>query len=77
MFGLLLVFGFGSALLAIYLIYTSVRSYWRLRHFKGPKLAAWTDWQYVWWSQTGHAHLIWSELIDQYGMSSLEIAKAC
>lgn len=54
-------------LFCLYLVVASVHSYWRLRHFKGPKLAAWTDLWYVKLSQSGKAHLLLGELVDKYG----------
>lgn len=62
-FGLLVV----PVLLSIYVLYSFVASYWRLRHFKGPKLAAWTDFYFVWLSSTGRQHLILGELVDKHG----------
>lgn len=53
--------------LAIYTVYTFVAAYWRLRNFKGPKIAAWTDLYFLKASISGRQHAIWSELIDEYG----------
>jgi hypothetical protein len=32
-----------TGLLGVYIVLSSVRQYWRLRHIPGPPLAAWTD----------------------------------
>lgn len=57
------------ALLASYVFYTFVTAYWKLRHFKGPRIAAWTDWYFVWLSISGKQHILIGDLVDHYGNS--------
>lgn len=54
-------------LFCLFLVASCVHSYWRLRHFKGPRLAAWTDFWYVKLSTSGEAHLLLGDLVDKYG----------
>jgi len=54
-------------LFCIYFAASSVRSYRRLRHFKGPRLAAWTDLWHVKLATSGKAHILFGDLVDQYG----------
>lgn len=62
-----LLFIVAPALLFIYVAYTFVAAYWRLRNFNGPKIAAWTDLYFLNLSVTGRQHVILSELVDEYG----------
>ena len=53
--------------LILYSIYSSIRSYWRLRHFKGPSWAAWSSLWYLRASVSGKAHLYLSQVCSEYG----------
>ena len=53
--------------LLVYLIYSSIRLYWRLRQFKGPRWAAWSSLWYLHASVSGRAHLELSEVCNRYG----------
>jgi hypothetical protein len=54
------------ALLTYYLILTA-RSYWRLRHFKGPPLAAISHLWYIQAAVRNRTYLSLSEACDKYG----------
>lgn len=54
-------------LLVAYYGYCTVTSYWRLRHFRGPRWAAWSGLWYLRASKSGRAHLCLSEVCTEYG----------
>lgn len=62
--------GMGLMFFWIWLLWytlTSIRSYWRLRHIPGPRLAAFTSW---WWIQaavSGKGHLALADVCTKYG----------
>lgn len=53
--------------LVIYYAYSSIHSYWRLRRFKGPWPAAWSDFWYIRASLSCKAHITVSEVCNKYG----------
>ncbi|KAJ9613240.1 hypothetical protein H2200_003182 [Cladophialophora chaetospira] len=53
--------------LFIYYAYSSIRAYWRLRKFKGPWSAAWSNFWYIRASLSGKAHIVLSEVCNKYG----------
>lgn len=55
------------AVLVAYIALSFVRAYWSLRNFKGPKFAAWSDLPFLFWAHSGKAHIIFGDLVDQYG----------
>ena len=60
------LYGILSAWILYYVIST-VRSYWRLRHIKGPPLAAISHLWYVRAAVANKAYLRLSEACDKYG----------
>ena len=53
--------------LLTYYILTTFQSYWRLRHFPGPKLAALTNWWWIRAAISGKGHLVLSDVCTKYG----------
>lgn len=66
-----IIFVLAPTVLFSWIVYSFIAAYWRLRHFVGPRVAAWTDWYFVWLSTTGRQHVLLGELVDKYGTSSL------
>ncbi|KKY16998.1 putative cytochrome p450 [Phaeomoniella chlamydospora] len=56
-----------STFVITYYSITSVQAYWRLRHFKGPTLAAWSNLWYVRAVVSGKAHLYMADACRRYG----------
>ncbi|KAJ9614034.1 hypothetical protein H2200_002170 [Cladophialophora chaetospira] len=54
-------------LLILYSIVSTARSYWRLRHFKGPRLAAFSHLWYIRAAVSEKAHLYLSDVCTKYG----------
>lgn len=67
MINLLLLFAGSAFVLFAYLIFTTVRQHLKLRQFKGPFWAQFTDLYFVWLSCTGRQHEILGEIGDKYG----------
>lgn len=51
----------------VYLIFSTIRQYLRLRHFNGPLWGKFTDLYLLWVSLTGRQHVILGEIVDKYG----------
>lgn len=62
-----------AVFLVVYSILRSLQSYSRLSQFKGPKIAAWTDFWYLRLTTSGKAHSLLGDLIDEYGKTILEM----
>ena len=54
-------------LLVVYSVASTARSYWRLRHFKGPRLAAFSQLWYIRAAISEKAHLYLSDVCTEYG----------
>lgn len=52
----------------VYLIFSTIRQYLRLRHFNGPFWGKFTDVYFLWVSLTGRQHIVLGEISDKYGM---------
>src|ERR1700744_1720180 len=59
--------------LVVYTLVSTARSYWRLRHFKGPPLAAFSHLWYIRAALSGRGHLYLSEVCTKYGMSQASL----
>lgn len=57
-----------SLAIVTFLVISTVRSFWRLRHFQGPPVAAWTK---LWLLRTvtsGRMHQIFYKTTKEYGL---------
>ena len=51
----------------LWFLTSTIRSYWRLRHFKGPRVAAFTNLWYARAVATYKPHLILGDVCTKYG----------
>ena len=56
-----------ASILALYVCYHLVSTYWKLRDIPGPFLAKFTDFQRMFWVKTMRGHEIHSKIHDKYG----------
>jgi hypothetical protein len=58
-----------------YLIFNAVRSYQRLKHIPGPRLAAWTELWLFKAALCGNFQLNTEQLFRRYGLSTLVVVQ--
>lgn len=59
--------------LAWYVV-TSARSYWRLRHIPGPRIASFTSWWWIRAAVGGKGHLALADACNRYGIVETTLA---
>lgn len=56
-----------TGLVLLYHVLTSIAAYWRLRHFKGPTLAAWSEIWSIRAAVSQKGHLEYADVCERYG----------
>lgn len=72
----LILASFGAAFVA-YIILGSLYNYSRLRQFKGPPLAGFTEWWLFWQSWNARLNVAEYEAIQKYGKDRISLVNPC